>query len=193
LATASSAVAKRIELLVRLTVVDETRLDQEAFVLALRAGLVGSLVLFCGDRGVGEELAQDALARALERWGQVGKLASRETWTYRTGFNLARSWARRRSAERRAYARLAVDTPVLPDTATAVAVRLAIATLPVRQRAALVARYYADLSIDESAEVLGCAPGTVKALVHQGIEGLRRSGLVDVLDREEVNTDATTD
>jgi RNA polymerase sigma factor (sigma-70 family) len=58
-----------------------------------------------------------------------------------------------------------------------VAVRAAVSALPPRQRAAIVARYYLDLDVAASAELLGCQPGTVKALTHQAIASLRRAGL----------------
>ena len=50
----------------------------------------------------------------------------------------------------------------------------ALDALPDRQRAALVLAYYADLSVAEIAEVLGCRPGTVKSLVHRGVARLRK-------------------
>ena len=84
--------------------------DPATFCEALSRRLVGSLVLFCGDRMVAEELAQEALARALERWAQVSVMMSPEAWVYRTAFNLARSAHRRRAAERRALKRMVAGT-----------------------------------------------------------------------------------
>ena len=55
----------------------------------------------------------------------------------------------------------------------------ALATLPYRQRAALVLRYYSDLPDAEIAVALGCRPGTVGSLVHRGLERLR-----EVVDHE---------
>jgi RNA polymerase sigma factor (sigma-70 family) len=108
---------------------------------------------------------------------------------YRTAFNLARSWAARRRAEQRAHRRWTGTSrpPALPDAPTAIAVRQSVAGLPPRQRAAIVARFYAGLTVDETAAALDCAPGTVKALVHQAIANLRQQGLVD---EEEEAVDA---
>jgi RNA polymerase sigma-70 factor (ECF subfamily) len=143
------------------------------------------LVLYCGDRGVAEELAQEALARAVERWGRVATMHSPDAWVYRVAFNLARSGFRRRAAERRATARLAGIAPAPPDdTASAVAVRAAVHALPPRQRAVVIARFYGGLSVPETAEALGCAEGTVKATTHQAIKNLRAAGLVDVEEDE---------
>ena len=72
------------------------------FCQRVRPRLVGTLGLLCGDRDVGEELAQETLARVWLRWGRVRELdeALATAWTYRVGINLANSWLRRRVAER---------------------------------------------------------------------------------------------
>jgi RNA polymerase sigma-70 factor, ECF subfamily len=138
--------------------------------------LVGGLTLHCGDSGVAEEMAQEALVRVWERWSTVGQAASAEAWTWRVALNLATSTFRRRGAERRAYSRLGLRgdlgaTP--PDQADRLAVRAAVAALPERQRSVLVLRFYADLAVAEAAGVLGCAEGTVKSLTHKAVAALR--------------------
>lgn len=151
--------------------------DPAAFCSEMRAGLVGALALYCGDRGVAEELAQEALVRVWERWERI---ASPRAFTYRVAFNLARSSLRRRRAERRAHVRLQsrVHTVAdLHDNATALAVKEAVRALPERQRTAIVARYYADMTVAEASVAMGCAHGTVKALTSQAITNLRRSGI----------------
>jgi DNA-directed RNA polymerase specialized sigma24 family protein len=60
------------------------------------------------------------------------------------------------------------------DPVTRVVVRAALAEVPPRQRAALVLRYYCDLSVEETAEVLRCSPGTVKSQTARGLAALRR-------------------
>lgn len=160
------------------------------FCLAVRTRLVGALTLACGDRGIAEELAQDTLARAWERWPEVSQMDSPEGWTFRTGFNLASSWRRRRGAERRANRR-SVDVSALSESADATeveAVRRAVSRLPDRQRAVIVARYYLGYDVAGTARLLGCAPGTVKAATHQALANLRLAGLTAEL---EVEVDAT--
>lgn len=76
-------------------------LDPAAFCDRVSGRLVGSLTLYCGDRHLAEELAQEALARAWERWPAVSRMASPEGWAFRTAMNLARSGFRRRRIERR--------------------------------------------------------------------------------------------
>ena len=138
--------------------------------------LVRWLTLHVGDQSVAEELAQDAVARVCQHWSRVEHMANRRAWLNRVAFNLATSWFRRRAAERRARWRHGPTGTALPavDSATVVAVRQAIIRLPERQRSALVLRHLADLPVAEVAEVMGCAPGTVKALTHQAATTLRR-------------------
>jgi RNA polymerase sigma factor (sigma-70 family) len=150
----------------------------------LRGRLVGSLTLFCGDRAVAEELAQEALARAWERWSSVGQMASPEAWTYRTALNLARSRFRRRAAERRANRRhsgrfASSGNDEGSDAAASLAIRAAVAGLPPRQRAVIVARFYLGLDVADTATALDCAQGTVKAATHAAIQNLRAAGLAD--------------
>ena len=148
-----------------------------AFCDRLRPRLVGMLTLYCGSSGVAEEIAQETLARVWLNWWRVRRLDVPEAWAYRVATNLARSLFRRRAAERRVRARLEAEADHAyedPDTPDVLAVREAVASLPARQRAALVWRHYGGLSVAETAEVMGCAPGTVRALASQALAALRR-------------------
>jgi RNA polymerase sigma-70 factor (sigma-E family) len=159
------------------------------FCRALWPRLAASMAYLTGDVGAGEDIAQEALTRAWARWGRVSRLDSPEAWTYRVAMNLAHSRHRRRQAERRALARMdASEVSVDVSTADAVTVRGAVAALPERTRAALVLRYFADLPVDDVAEILDCAPGTVKSLTSQAIDKLR--AVITFDDEDEVSTDA---
>lgn len=134
-----------------------------ARVVALAAAMVG--------RAAGEDLAQEAFARAHRDWATVVGYERPDAWVRRVVVNLAISAGRRRRSEARAVERLAagragaVDGPALPrDDALWAAVRC----LPPRQRAAVALRYVDDLSVAEIASAMGCAEGTAKALLHQG-------------------------
>jgi RNA polymerase sigma factor (sigma-70 family) len=139
--------------------------------------LVGTLGLYCGNRFVAEELAQEALARACAQWGRVRGMAAPGAWVHRVAINLANSRFRRLTAERRAQRRSeAWPATVDPgDPADAIAVRQAVARLPVRQKTALLLRYYADLPVDEVAQHLGVSAGAVQQLTHRGLTALRTS------------------
>jgi RNA polymerase sigma factor (sigma-70 family) len=83
--------------------------------------------------------------------------------------NRCRSWGRRQVLERD-------RRPRPPEPAELVADELwdALATLPERQRTAIVLRYYADLPDADIAEALGCRPATVRTSLHRGLAALRR-------------------
>lgn len=163
--------------------------DPAAFCDRVGGRLVGSLTLYCGDRHLAEELAQEALARAWERWPSVSRMASPEAWAFRTAMNLASSRFRRRRVERRALARMAGRDDVERDDATVLAVRAAVRALPPRQRAVVVARWYLGYGVAETAELLGCAPGTVKSTTHQALARLREAGLADDEDADDEDAD----
>lgn len=140
--------------------------------------LVGLLALYVGDRGIAEDLAQEALVRLHQQWASVRSMASPSAWLSVVGMNLARSWWRRRYIEQRANRRHQAGAradAAGPEPADVLAVRAAVAALPSRQRAALVLRYYAGLSVGETATALGCPAGTVKSLTNRAIGGLRRT------------------
>jgi RNA polymerase sigma-70 factor (sigma-E family) len=145
----------------------------EEFCVGARPPLVGALALHCGDRGIAEELAQEAFVRTWQRWDEVELMRSPAAWTYRVAFNLSTSWYRKRLAERRARRRQDQAEGIDPDHAQALVVRAAVSSLPPRRRMALVLRYYLDLSVAEAAEVMGCREGTVKALCAQAVASLR--------------------
>jgi RNA polymerase sigma-70 factor (sigma-E family) len=147
--------------------------------------LVGLLALYVGDRAIAEDLAQETLVLLHIKWAEVRRMDSPSGWLAGVAINLARSWWRRRSIEQRANRRHQAGRPAaadLPESADVLVVRAAVASLPPRQRSALVLRYYARLSIEQTAEALGCQSGTVKSLTHKAIASLRRNLALDDLD-----------
>lgn len=156
--------------------------DPAQFCDEVRDRLVGSLTLYCGDRGIGEELAQEALVRAWERWSSVSKMEHPEAWVFRTGTNLANSWLRRRGIERRANERAVTSTAASPSHGQddLLDLRSAVASLPPRERATVIARFYLDLSVEDTAIALGCAQGTVKATTAHAIARLKSSASFNV-------------
>lgn len=140
--------------------------------------LVGVLALHCGQRELGEDLAQETLVRVWEHWPEVSQLAAPEAWAYRVGLNLSTSALRRRMIERRRHPRPRTAEPDTLDRPDASEVRRALAALPPRQRSAVLLRFFADLPVEQTAAVMGCAPGTVKALTSQAISQLRTHPLL---------------
>jgi DNA-directed RNA polymerase specialized sigma24 family protein len=95
--------------------------------------------------------------------------------------NLANSHHRRLATWRRLRVKVhtAMGDAVGPDDASAIAVREELAALPARQREALVLRYFADLSVRETAVAMQCPEGTVKTHTRRALEALRSRGLLD--------------
>ena len=136
--------------------------------------LARTLAVALADRPAAEEAAQEALTRALRRWRHVRTLDRPAAWLYVVAMNHVRD--RWRREHREPQWDLELDTTTLDPSgsvATAVSVRDAIATLPARQREAVVLRYLADLQLADVAEAMGCAVGTVKATLHQALRSLR--------------------
>jgi RNA polymerase sigma factor (sigma-70 family) len=153
--------------------------DLVAFCRDEHARLVGTLTLYCGDREVAEELAQEVWVRVCSEWNKVRRLSSRRAWIYKIGTNLAHSYFRRKAAERRAFRRLealeASKSRPAPAYSRGDDLMQSLEALPKRQRAALILRYYLDLSVGETADVLQCPEGTVKTLTRRGLRSLERT------------------
>lgn len=137
--------------------------------------LVSAMTLYTGDRDLAAELAQESLARAYRDWSRVSAMAEPGAWTYRVAVNLANSHFRRRRYERAARERAAVrEVTAVPAAGIDQVVLRALRGLPRRQREAVVLRFLLDLSIESTAERMGCAPGTVRALTSQAMTALRQ-------------------
>lgn len=147
--------------------------DFGAYVAARRPALVRFAVALTGNSADAEDLVQSALARVAVRWSSVRRRDRPDAYVRRTIVRLhINRWRRLLSRERPAADPLERAAP--PDDAdTRQVVWEALATLPPRQRAVLVLRYYEDLSEADIAKVLGCAPGTVKSQASKALARLR--------------------
>jgi RNA polymerase sigma factor (sigma-70 family) len=145
-----------------------------------------ALTLAGADRDLARDAAQEAFARALRHWRKVRDMDRPDAWVYVVAMNQLRDgW--RRSARRRERA-AEIDDGGADNTsavATLVSVRDAIATLPPRQREAVVLRYLADLPLADVADAMGCATGTVKATLYQALQNMR----IELDDTEDDDAD----
>jgi RNA polymerase sigma-70 factor, ECF subfamily len=118
-----------------------------------------------------QDIAQEAFARAWQRWESVRDFDSPEAWVRRVVTNLALSKLRReRTARAAAPYLITADVPELsPDTVALVA---ALRALPERHRVVVVLHYLADLPVGQIAAELRCPAGSVKAWLHRGREAL---------------------
>jgi RNA polymerase sigma-70 factor (sigma-E family) len=155
--------------------------DHEAFCawVALRsAALHRTAYLLTGSRADAEDLVQTALAKTYLAWGRIRDREAVDGYARRVLVNTQTSlWRRRRVPEHvtddlpepRSGARDAMADLDLHD-----ALWHALARLPRRQRAAVVLRYYEDLSEADTAAVLGCSVGTVKSATSRALARLRQ-------------------
>jgi RNA polymerase sigma factor (sigma-70 family) len=165
-----------------------------SFCIAEHPRLVGLLVLYCRDRELAHDLAQETLARLWRdrrKWDRIG---SPRSYAAQTALNLAKNEFRRNAVRRRYQTLLDADKAQLHhdvDGAQSMAVRDAVAALPERKRRALILRYFADLSVEETAEVMNTPPNTVKSLTRRAIADLRAVlGVKDMEGQDDDNSDA---
>jgi RNA polymerase sigma-70 factor (sigma-E family) len=142
-------------------------------------GAVRLAYLLTGDREMAEDLVQDAFVKAAGRLVHLRNPEAFDAYLRTTIVNLTRSYFRRKRVERLYLERAQRIDP--PETYLSPRRSLedqdelwqALRRLTQRQRAAIVLRFYEDLPEGEVAEILQCAPGTVKSLVSRGLEKLR--------------------
>jgi RNA polymerase sigma-70 factor (sigma-E family) len=130
--------------------------------------------LMTGDRALAEDLTQDAFVKML---GRFQDLRNRDAfWWYlrKTIVNLSRSHFRHRRVERAYLDRQRSPEGVAgADFGERDRVRAALMTLRPEQRAAVVLRYFEDLTETDTADILGRPVGTVKSMVSRGMDRLR--------------------
>jgi len=132
--------------------------------------------LLTGERTSAEDLVQNALTRTALSWSRIRRQDDPEGYVRRTMVNLQTNvWRRRLWREAPTGEPPEVMDPRSAEAAYDDRDRMwrALATLPPRQRAVLVLRYYSDLSEAEIAETLGCSRGTVKSQAAKALGKLR--------------------
>jgi RNA polymerase sigma-70 factor (sigma-E family) len=155
--------------------VDADRSSFEQYVQARTVALSRIAYLLTGDHHLAEDLVQQTLLKVAGRWRRVVASGDPDPYVRKALYHEHVSWWRR--ARRKAEVMAPAVERSMPDAAdrvaVAVAVQRALARLGPRQRAALLLRYFEDLSEAQTAEVLGCRVGTVKSQVRDGLARLR--------------------
>jgi RNA polymerase sigma-70 factor (sigma-E family) len=138
------------------------RASFEEWARARQDGFVRAAFLLTGDFARAEDLVQEALIKAALRWGSL-RDGQPEAWIrtviYRENVSL---WRRTRRERLTAEPPDAGQVSGTGDLDAALSLHVALATLTHKQRATLLLRYVEDLSVEETARVLGVTPGTVK-------------------------------
>ncbi len=155
--------------------------EQQEFTayFASKAGAMrGTAYLLCGDWHRAEDLVQTTFVKLYRAWHRV---AAREVLDAYTRQILVRTFL---NENRRGFFFRETPTADNADRADRAAptggsaedrlvLLRALTKVPPRQRAALVMRFWEDLSVDETAKAMGCTAGTVKSQTSHGLENLR--------------------
>lgn len=136
---------------------------------------VGLAYLLTGNHDQAEDLAQEAFVRLSGRFRHLRDPRAFGAYLRKTVVNLHLSGMRRLRVEREYLRRHPADaaTAVISDVEGQRDLWEALQRLPGRQRAAVVLRYYEDLSERETAAALGCSVAAAKSLVARGMQTLR--------------------
>lgn len=144
------------------------------FVQGALPGLRRSAYLLCGDRHGADDLASIAIGKLFRAWNRVSRVDEPMAYLRKMLVNVwlderRRPWRRERSTA------VLPDSPAPPDpdVVQRSALLALLARLPARRRAVLVLRFLDDLSVEQTAEVLGCSAGTVKTQTARGLADLR--------------------
>ncbi len=151
--------------------------DFAEFVAARWGALYRLAYLLAASPTGAEDLLQTTLEKAYMNWARIGRMEYAEAYVRRMlanqmVSNRRRAWHRERTSDR--LPEVAGDSVEMPVLDRSLLWPL-VCALPDRQRAVIVLRYYEDLSEAQIAEVLGCAPGTVKSQSSAAITALRRA------------------
>jgi RNA polymerase sigma-70 factor (sigma-E family) len=131
----------------------------------------------CGDWHIADDVVSTVALKAYVSWRRISRMENVDAYVRRMILNALinekrRPWRRERSTPE-------VPLKNQPASDRAVDDRLSILShlnaLPARKRAVVVLRFYCDLSVDETAEVLECSAGTVKSQTARALEMLRAS------------------
>jgi RNA polymerase sigma-70 factor (sigma-E family) len=131
--------------------------------------------LLCKDWHTADDLVSITISKLYRHWPRVSQLPGIDAYVRKV---LLRTWL---DEKRRPWHRREQVTEELPELSTtteyAVVSRAQLLDLldglPPRRRAAVVLRLYLDLSVEETAEILGCSVGTVKSQTARGLDTLR--------------------
>lgn len=150
-----------------------TRPSFEELYLSSYSSLVRLAFVLTGSIELSEDLVQDCFVRLHRHYA---RLESPDRYAKQAVVNACKSHFRRSGRERERRPLLYVldaEAAAGPWSAKPGEMHDLLLALPYRQRAAVVLRFYGDLSEAEIAEVLGCRPGTVGSLIHRALGRLR--------------------
>lgn len=153
----------------------------DAFYTVELRRLVGLAYVLTGDRSVAEDLANEALLVAHQKWDSISAYEAPGAWVRRVLINRTHSWKRRWLSERVALGKVGGmrELSVVNDYRDVERIWTQVRKLPKRQAQVIALHYLDDLSVEEIARVLECSIPTVKTHLQRG-----RTALANVLKEE---------
>jgi RNA polymerase sigma-70 factor (sigma-E family) len=140
--------------------------------------LLHSAYLLTGNLADAEDLVQSALAKTYQAWDRIEDRKALDGYVRRAMVNTHISWWRHRKVDEYPTDDIP-DQPIADSSASSDlsdSLRRAIERLPERMRAAVVLRFFEDMTEAEVADVLGVSQGTVKSTVSRAVAKLRTDG-----------------
>jgi RNA polymerase sigma-70 factor (sigma-E family) len=152
-----------------------TSVEDEFVVFAEAASprLRRTAFLLCGDWHMAEDLAQTALAKVFVAWRRIARQDAVQAYAQRTLLNTYLADRRLKRPAEVLTSRLPDRPSRSPEPEQRLVVLDALATLPPKARAVVVLRYWADLSVEQVADLLGCSTGNVKSQSARALDKLR--------------------
>jgi RNA polymerase sigma-70 factor (sigma-E family) len=155
---------------------DEEEQQFREYVAGQSARLRRTAYLLCGNWHTSQDLVQETLCKLFVAWPRVSKMDQIHLYArkalLRTYLHTLR---RRRWREEPLHLSRDVAERSGPGAEERAEMMAALATVPPRQRAVLVLRFYDDLSVEDTARLLRCSAGTVKSQSARGLAALRRA------------------
>ncbi len=154
---------------------DSVEVDFREFVKLRESSLLHAAYLLTGNRADAEDLVQSALAKTYQAWDKIEDRKALDGYVRRAMVNTHISWWRQRKVAEYPTDDIP-DRPVADSSAgtdTYDSLRRAIDRLPQRMRAAVMLRFFEDMTEAEVADVLGVSQGTVKSTVSRAVAKLR--------------------
>ena len=146
------------------------------FVVARSPALARTAYLLTGDRGLAEDLVQEALTRLASRWSKVAAGGDPEPYVRRILYTCAVDGWRRKRPREVLHASPVEHTSTIDGAEQAtqrVALHAALAKLTARQRAVLVLRFFEDRTEAQTAAALSCSVSTVKSQTRHALQRLQ--------------------
>jgi RNA polymerase sigma-70 factor (sigma-E family) len=143
---------------------------------ASRSGVMrGTAYLLCGDWHRAEDLVQNTFVKLYRVWHRISRQPKLDAYTRQILVRTFLDESRRGFFYRERPTEDRLDLAASPGGSVEDRMVLlrALVEVPPRQRAALVLRFWEDLSVDETAKALGCSAGTVKSQVSRGLATMR--------------------